>query len=210
MTLRILGVSGKKGSGKTTLADALCRHRLLTVRRPLAGPLKEFCVGVFGLDRQACYADDGPRKNAPTRYRWQDMPTPPPPGVRLDAPVTVREFLQYFGSQIVRRIAPDAWVESLTRDAEALGRQGYLCVVDDVRFPNEVRGIRAAGGRVVRLLRAPDSTDRHISETALDDFSGFDATIDNRDMTAEQTHEYAERLVRQWDRHPVISDGATA
>jgi hypothetical protein len=206
--VNLLGLSGKKGSGKSTLARLLCQHRLLTVVRPLAQPLKELCVGVFGLDRAAVYGEDG-AKNARTRYRWLDLPTPPPPGVWVNDRLTVREFMQYVGTNVIRRIHPTAWVESLLKDAEAMALSGHLVVVDDVRFPDEVRAIQSAGGKVVRLLKGAAEIDHHVSETALDNFDGFDAVIDNSGQTPEETLAELRALLRTWDTS-TITDGATA
>jgi len=52
--------------------------------------------------------------------------------------------------------------------------------ISDVRFPGEVEAIKAHGGVVIRINR-PEviSTDTHESETALDNYQGFDAVVEN-------------------------------
>lgn len=63
-------------------------------------------------------------------------------------------------------------------------------VIPDVRFPNEVEAIRAAGGRVWRITRGKEASTeawrQHASETSLDDWPDekFDRTFVNDDSLA--------------------------
>ncbi len=78
-------------------------------------------------------------------------------------------------------------------------------VVSDVRFANEARAIRAAGGRVIRLLRDPTSLpprswwrrllrrQRHISETL--EGVPVDGVIDNRNMDVAEFEAEVRRMV---------------
>ena len=56
-------------------------------------------------------------------------------------------------------------------------------IITDVRFPNEAQAIKDRGGILIRInrdngTRAID-VNAHLSETALDDYDGFDYVIDN-------------------------------
>jgi hypothetical protein len=62
-----------------------------------------------------------------------------------------------------------------------------LAVIDDCRFPDEIEAIQDAGGKVIYLTRS-NFTDGHASESALDNFSGFDALIDNADLSIHETN----------------------
>lgn len=83
--------------------------------------------------------------------------------------MTGREFLQRLGTDVVRNIHPDIWVNAL---------MGWYApyenwVVTDVRFLNEVAAIKKAGG-VVLVIEPPLSNKKtgaetlHNSETQLD------------------------------------------
>jgi hypothetical protein len=176
----------------------------------LADPFKEFCVEVLGLTTEQCYGTDA-EKNTLTRYRWEDMPHhtdlmrgwelafrekyQPGDGRHLlpacdgrfwaefgkHGPMTARQVMQEVGTGIGRRMHKDIWVEACLRSIR--NDNAELAVIDDVRFPNEVDAIRAAGGKVVRLHRAPYREDEHESETALDFYEPFDAHILGRHDT---------------------------
>ena len=63
-------------------------------------------------------------------------------------------------------------------------------IITDVRFPNEAKAIKDKGGIVIRVNRTYYTEDKkyiigydpfetHPSETALDDYDGFDYVIEN-------------------------------
>ena len=74
----------------------------------------------------------------------------------------VREFLQNLGVA-VRKIDPDFWVKAAFLEYTP----GVATVFTDVRFPNEIEAIRAAGGIIVRIDRHGNNpVNDHISEYA--------------------------------------------
>lgn len=187
-----------------------------------ATPLKNFCMDVFGLTYEQVYGNNE-QKNTPTTLRWEDMPgivTPRaasevlcemsgngsvpelisdclPLTVHESGQMTAREVLQYFGTNICRQMYGDCWVDATIRKIQK--EQSQFAIIVDVRFPNEVKGIQAAGGKVLRFTRAPFAgQDEHESETALDDYTGFDAVIDNADMNiTEQNMAVTQQLI-EW------------
>lgn len=195
MPPRILGIHGKKGSGKSTLAIGLQRHLgwERVVVRPLAAPIKEMCVDVLGLDPASVYGTDE-QKNRPTHVRWHQM------GVAGDGTaMSGRQVMQELGTRVFRGlVGEDVWLQCLLRRVARLDAHAALVVVDDVRFPNEVSGIQAAGGRVVSLTRSALGGDPHVSETALDGYVGFDAVVDNAGMTPAATLEAALDALGAW------------
>lgn len=82
----------------------------------------------------------------------------------------IRRFLQRLGTEGVREIlGQDLWVDH-TMDEEVIPNlnAGDNVVITDVRFPNEIDAVRAAGGEIWRIDRpglGPD-TDTHASEMA--------------------------------------------
>ncbi len=175
----IIGISGKIGAGKTTLARALLSHLGSDPRDKLcsfAGPLKESAVSVFGLRRDLVYGSQDD-KLSDTQFF-----TAPHRIVTPETPVTYREFLQKWG-EWCRAWDVDFWVKQAIAAARDVTR---IAVFDDVRFPNEADAIRATGGVVIRLTRAREPLQTHVSETALDKYA-FDCIAPNHVMTPEQT-----------------------
>ena len=103
--------------------------------------------------------------------------------------VTPRLLLQIIGTDIVRTINPDIWVNSLMNDyisyADAINGTSKIkklypnWIIADVRFPNEVKAIKKKDGIVIRINRESAYNSTHSSEIALDDYEDFDYTIDN-------------------------------
>ena len=94
------------------------------------------------------------------------------------------KLLQILGTEIFRRMDPDVWVRSLYwKLAEKCPR---VCIIADVRFPNEAAFIKQMGGHLVKVTRKNKdgslwvTTDRdpnHPSEVSLDGYDGWDYEI---------------------------------
>ena len=101
-------------------------------------------------------------------------------------PMTNREFLQYFGTEVGRNIDKDLWVKALMRGYEkssimflpSMIRDKGLWIVPDVRFPNEADAIRNAGGVLWKIERDGSGAGNHISEKLIDDIM-VDIIIEN-------------------------------
>jgi hypothetical protein len=178
--IKNIGLIGKMGSGKDTVADVLIRtHGYVPLA--FATPLKEM---VIELDPLVHYDDNGYQIPAPVHL--SDL---------LDSGKTfeeckreypeVRRALQRIG-QGVRRNDPDFWVRNL--HARALDIPPSVpIVVTDVRYRNEAAALRANGFTLVRVTRpmnpngyTADETRAmmHPSETDLDSYP-VDRTIRN-------------------------------
>lgn len=133
-----------------------------------ADPLKELCINLFDLTPNQVYGTDED-KNTKTQYGK-----------------TAREFLQYFGTDVMRSIKDSVWVDYTIKVIKQ--EQPSVALIPDVRFPNEIDAIHEAGGVVIRLTRDVYS-DSHKCESALDrdnfDWSKFDYTIDNNTNVAD-------------------------
>lgn len=175
-----------------------------------AEPLKNFCIDVLGLSVEQVWGTQE-EKSGVTHLFWENMPVPVykvvdnkediPEGFKITKEVsgkstkvtckkfgfmTSREVMEYFGSEIIRKMHSDAWANALIKFIDKLNPTYAL--VSDVRFPNEVRAIQQSGGKVIRLTRITEeaSVNTHISNTALDDYEGFDAVIDNQNLTMDE------------------------
>lgn len=140
-----------------------------------ADPLKEMSINLFNLDPKHVYGDND-SKNLKTDLDWKNMPESNGKSGNL----TVREFLEHFGTKIVRKINNDAWNQFTIKKINK--EQSSLAIIPDVRFPNEVESIQNNGGIVIRLTRDLYKSNFE-AESALDknnfDWSKFDYVIDN-------------------------------
>jgi hypothetical protein len=154
-----------------------------------ADGLKRLCIEFFGLTPEQVYGTDE-HKNTSTNILWKDMPFDAESRWMINKGasnyMTAREFMQYFGTDIMRKIYTSVHTDYTTDSI--LNEQSKLAIVADVRFPNEVEAIKNIGGKVVRLNRN-NHGDNHGSETALDeenyDWENFDIVIDNASCNIE-------------------------
>lgn len=87
-----------------------------------------------------------------------------------------RTLLQYIGTDIVRKKAPDFWVDFVSSMLTVFGENWDYILIPDCRFPNEIDRLKENGFDVthVRVVRSgfksPLSQEQqmHPSETALD------------------------------------------
>ncbi len=168
--MKLIGLSGKKQSGKDTVARYLKVHHGC-VHMAFAHSLKEAARTIFGMTEEHT---DGALKEEMLPI-WG---------------LTPRQIMQQLGTEAMRgTFGDEVWIKSLFTRAAAV----EYAVISDVRFLNEAQAIRNRGGILVRIERAGlISTDTHPSETALDDFDDFDHVLLN-DGTVED-------LFRQIDR----------
>jgi hypothetical protein len=165
--MKILGIAGNKGAGKTTLASNLSIATSgRCVPMAFADPLKDICVDVLGLRRDQVHGTEAD-KNTLTEYRAHQLPEGGEYG-DIESPLlrlTVRQVMQRVGTEVFRRIDPLVWAKALLRRASRL-LPDDIAVVHDVRFPDEAKAINDAGGKVIWLNRGIKG-DGHASETSL-------------------------------------------
>jgi hypothetical protein len=94
----------------------------------------------------------------------------------------IREILQWWGTEVRRAENPLYWVNELVRWVTDHQHQVHGVIIDDVRLENEVKCITQMGGVLLRIETYPGwscvpSIAYHSTETALDDFKGWDLII---------------------------------
>jgi hypothetical protein len=159
-----------------------------------ADPLKDMAINLFELNPKHVYGSNED-KNMDTNLEWKNIPL----SNKKSGNPTVREFLEHFGTKIIRKIKNDAWAKfSLNR---ILMEGSELAIVPDVRFPNEVDAIKEEGGIVIRLTRDIYNSDAE-AEKALDkdvfDWNKFDLVIDNQEMKLEDLCETLKLNTMLW------------
>jgi hypothetical protein len=143
----IIGICGFIGSGKDTIADYLVNLHHFR-RESFANTLKDAVAAVFGWDRMML---EGRTKQAREWREQVDLWW----AERLGIPhLTPRWILQNWGTEVCRKgFHDDIWIASLENKLRASTDD---IVISDCRFPNEIRAIKNAGGRVVRVVRGAE------------------------------------------------------
>ena len=196
----LIGISGKKQSGKSTIAQYLIEQGCVGILC-FADKIKEIVRDLF-FEPEEDYIDldSEAGKQTVLRCGW-----------------TPRELLQIVGTDLFRSLYRDVWINAF-KNQMYLVEHYPVVVVPDVRFENEVEFIHSMGGKVIRLTRQP-FPDQHESETALDWLVNeteawqagynteavcdpiklhFDAIIDNADMGISEQCQTAESLISGW------------
>jgi hypothetical protein len=169
----ILGITGKAGHGKNTVANIL----------------REICPQ---MDWQiVAYADK--LKKVYEIITGEQVQDTPEWKAKIVEPwgITRRQMFQRIGTEALRNnLHQDVWVRALFAGLDP--ERNYI--ITDVRFPNEASAIRAGGGKVIRVVRHgyDNGTPNHASETALDDWY-FD-TIHNGPHSLNFVREQVELL----------------
>ena len=143
----IIGIVGFINSGKDTIADYLTNFHGFR-RESFASTLKDAVAQVFGWDRTLL---EGRTKQA---REWREQ-VDPWWAERLHMPtLTPRWILQYWGTEVCRAgFHDDIWIASLENK---LRNSQDDVVISDCRFPNEIKAIKNAGGRVIRVTRGAE------------------------------------------------------
>jgi len=139
----ILGIAGKKQSGKDTFADYIIQNaRGLVAKMHLSDPLKDEVAQLLSIPRQ-----------------------------RIDNEKTYfRPLLQWYGTEWKRRqFGNDYWIKKL--EEKVLLSNAHIIIIPDIRFANEIDWVRHMGGTVIIMERlgAVDN-DTHISENQINSF----------------------------------------
>jgi hypothetical protein len=165
-----------------------------------ADSLKDMCINLFGFTYEQAYGTNDQKNQVLDHIKWENMPqqhTRKKKSLKKGS-MTSREFMQFFGTDIMRKIHNDVWANACINKITKEGSD--LAIIADVRFPNEVEAIKKAGGKVLRLERNVHEDD-HDSETALDvdnyDHSNFWHVLDNREMTIQDTITEVKSLLEQ-------------
>lgn len=176
----IIGITGKIGSGKSTLTEALLGKLNNAEEYSFASPLKK--IGeIFGFSLPSLYGTQ--EEKLSIHEMWG---------------VSSREFLQKVGTELFRielkkampglKLTYSVWPQIFFNSYKA-NPKPYI--ISDVRFLDEARCIKDLGGIIVKVKRdnfvlsENKSETQHASELELERIES-DLIIDNNTMTVEQ------------------------
>lgn len=182
----IIGITGRKGSGKDTIGEYLIEKHGF-VRIGFADTLKQICEIIFGFSEEQLY---GNLKEVIDDY-WKHSP---------------REILQKVGTDLFRNHAPkvlenldeNIWIRSVERKIENLKKNGITkFVITDVRFSNELEFISKVNGTSIRVVRDVENNEfsNHESEINIDKFETNHKIINN--STLEDLYKNVESILEK-------------
>lgn len=162
----LIGLSGKMGSGKTTITNFLIKlfnedSDFMVYRIGLGDCLKSQVAAKYGIALEDCYSQEGKEKI----YRFDDIvyhvshnlkgsQDYMPLEILIDPRwfferngipgyhIKVREILQWYGTEVTRDRYPDYWIEALEQKcfdpSSFIKSVSTVYIVDDLRFKNEL------------------------------------------------------------------------
>ena len=148
----LIGLVGLISSGKDTVAERLVTHYGYK-RDSFAKSLKDAVSSMFNWDREMLEG------NTTSSRHWREQPDKFW-SEKMGKEVTPRLILQQFGTEVMRGQMYDGiWVDSV------IGRyKGENTVISDTRFINEIKTIKAHGGKIVCVKRGELPTQKEMQE----------------------------------------------
>ena len=194
--VRLIGLIGKAGSGKDTLADEIAP--LGWEKVAFADSLKHMCMDYLGLSYEDAYTQEGKMRMNP---EWG---------------VTNRTILQKVGTDAMRNgFDKDVWVKILQMRIRKMLDEGRKAVITDCRFDNEARMVEGMGGLIVEVVRDSQSQNlsaeeqKHASEQPVN--RGFVAfTVDNNGQKSMLKRSFEAQLALFGARHSGIASRLSA
>lgn len=156
MRAKLIGITGKAGSGKDTLADAAVRD-YSAVKYNFALPIKQALNAMFGWSMEMW--DNREWKEEPISWLGKSP----------------RQLAQTLGTEWGRElIHPELWTRLAMDRYEKHANSGAseMFVIPDVRFNNEAEAIHRLGGIVINIVRPGQAfinSSTHKSESGVSD-----------------------------------------
>lgn len=179
-----------------------------------ADSLKQALMVIFGIEYEQLFGTNE-QKNSLTKLKWEDMPgvyTNPiysekeinyfENNLKLQCKqpgyMTARQVMQYFGTEVCRKMYDDCWADACYRDIQL---DGYpFNIIADCRFPNEAVYMKSKGAKLLKLTKTPFKDDTHQSELVVDTIplEMIDYVLDNENMTIKEKNEAALNKLMEW------------
>jgi hypothetical protein len=186
----IILISGKQGSGKTTLSNGLMdlsrRHFVSSWPGGFAKAMRAI-VQTMSLTAKSV-------------------------GCPIPEKVETRELMNFIATTWGRGINPDFWIPPVIKDYKQIAelwknRAFFLYIIDDFRCLNEANAFNDLDDVYRIRLQCPEEYRRkrakywgdptHVSEVDLDNYGNFDLTMDTLEATPEENANRAYELIME-------------
>ena len=132
----VIGISGKAGTGKTTVARGVA-ERTGGIVLSFADPLRQELHEMLGLPMELLRGDQATKEGAEIVLGNRRM--------------SLREVMQWWGTEVRRAQTPDYWIRAMQRQMLRVPFDCPVVAIDDVRFDNEAKWVDDWRGWNVRL-----------------------------------------------------------
>ncbi len=195
----IISISGRKHSGKSTLSKEFFDRNVIKIS--FADSLKEYCAKLYNFPHEWTLSQEHKEMILGIPYIWNEEKCKELSIIVNENLVfdgkevefkTIRYMLQYIGTEVLRRHDNDFHVK---KTLERIDENKNYCL-DDTRFPNELNLISDKFKTVkIRVERYYEKQpNEHDSESALDNYKGWDYVIDNNG-TLDDLKVHAKKIV---------------
>lgn len=180
----LIGISGKMGVGKTTMAKVFAEEagfNHVSFGNSVKAEINDILVAnAIAFDARGLYGTQAEKQELLWLYREQLPPEFNCKGFRYfcqindndNVAITYRALMQWYGA-FRRQQNPDYWIQRLINTTNL----SENVVVDDVRYLNEAVMLLCLGATLIRVNWDKPTKSQHISETQLDNFPSFKVTI---------------------------------
>ena len=168
-----------------------------------ADPLKRVCMSLFGLTKEQCFGTEE-QKNSLTNILWDNVSNDGQRGLDPGGYMTAREFMQFYGTNICRRIHDRVWIDATMNQIKA--ETPELTLIGDCRFENEIDEVHDNGGKVIYFTRNSESEDSHDSEKASEFIDKYDCVLDNASLSIDEQNVAILEQIQDWGILPKYSE----
>ena len=158
--MKIVALTGPKGSGKDTVADIICRKFNHVKRVAFADPIKAVVQHIFLLDEIDNYEYDRLKRSKLQAYGGDHETT----WKNVDGRHVVREI-----GMLMRGYDDKQFTEYVRKELTSVDEKKYIGIVTDLRFDNEYLMLKELGAKIIKINRPSHDYDGHITERGFDD-----------------------------------------
>jgi len=159
--MKIIALTGPKGSGKDTVADIIVNRYQHVTRVAFADPIKTVVQHIFKLDKTNNDQYDRIKRSrieicgGNHETTWKNV----------DGRHVVREI-----GMIMRSYDPSQFTKYVSDQIDKALKSSKIFVVTDLRFDNEYIMLKEYGAEIIKILRPEYHYDGHITERGFDDY----------------------------------------
>lgn len=167
--------------------------------------LKRSVSEIFNLPLNLLYGTDDD-KNLETKIAWKNCTRMMIPNQikalkesgKYDSNLSIRELLQFFGTDMCRHLDDNCWVRATFAQIEI--EQPEFAIIADGRFPNEITFSDNYHFEEVKSIYLTKSIGKseHKSENALKSFDGFSRIINNAALSIGEKNELLLSSLYEW------------